>query len=692
MNVGRAEDQQTAYTLRQHVDALAMTVVFHDDPVAAAASAEILEALTGIENHAGIAGWPTVAGIAAELKSELQRSGNAAEERATLQSSFQSGIAKLQEALERAAHPRAQTPQTHIGTGGEVPPDARQPALPPNFDLELLTDFFLEAQEHLASIETQLLAVEQDPKNREAVHTIFRAFHSIKGLAGFLELSVIQNVAHEVETVLDLARNGKLALTPEVIDVILAAADFLRTELQNSEKAARSGASILATDNAQLLRRIQGLAPRETDPNPMAQAPAKPAVRDEVRSVEIAPNSAANAQVPVESKKSLMAEASAIKVDTGKLDFLVDMVGEMVIAQSLLRHDTSLVNSRLQHNLMQLSRITGEVQKTAMSMRMIPIGQLFSRMVRLVRDLSRKGGKQAELSVEGEDTELDRTIVDDLADPLMHMVRNSVDHGIEPVEERLKAGKHPVGRISLKAYHQAGYITIEVSDDGRGLDREKILDRAWKRGLLADGDQPSDREVFNLIFEPGFSTAEHVTDISGRGVGMDVVRKQVQKMRGRIDIQSERGLGTTLFLKLPVTLAIIDGLVVGVGGERYVVPIFTVREMFQPSRETVKTVQGRSEMALVRGSLLPVVRLHQRFEVQPKSTEISDSLFIIAETTSKTFCLMVDEFIGKQEVVIKNLGEMFKHVPGVAGGAILGDGRIGLILDMDGLAGVKANE
>jgi len=483
---------------------------------------------------------------------------------------------------------------------------------------------------------------------------------------------------------LDLARNDKLAMTPAVIDVVLAATDYLKTELQNSETAVRNGTAIQAGNSGDLLRRIQAL---------LSEEPV-PALESETTRVVEPPAvglSLSAAPSPAETKKHSGAELRSIKVDTSKLDFLVDMVGEMVIAQSLLRHDASLINPRVQRNLVQLSRITGEVQKTAMSMRMVPIGQLFSRMGRLVRDLSRKEGKQAELIVHGEDTELDRTIVEDLADPLMHMVRNSADHGIEPVEDRIKVGKNPTGRIQLKAYHQAGYITIEVADDGRGLDREKILRKARTNGLVGAAEEPSDREVFNLIFEPGFSTAEQVTDISGRGVGMDVVKKQVQKMRGRIDIQSTPGAGTTFFIKLPLTLAIIDGLVVGVGKERYVVPIFAVREMFRAATENIKTVHGHCEMVLVREALLPIVRLHRRFDIAPKSADICDGLLIVAETSGKAFCVLVDEFIGKQEVVIKSLGERFKDVSGVAGGAILGDGRVGLILDMDGLAAEKTH-
>ena len=688
----------TVEALRQQIDALAMAVMFQADTEDSSHSPEAMTAvLIQISDQAAQVGWASVAGLALELQRDLE-AGSALEDRTALQSSLQTAIGQLQEALEQAARDDAAAQPAPASPNGQPAPAEAALALPPNFDLELLNDFLLESREHLANIETQLLAVEQDPHNHDAVHTIFRGFHTIKGLAGFLEFTTIQNVAHDVETVLDLARNDKLVITPAVIDVVLAASDFLKTEMQNAEACVRAGRPPAVIDSSPLLVRIRALSNPEAAAVPVAPAEVRP------ESVERQPEPATEERVEIEpagrptpdgaatvAAQKQTGETRAVKVDTAKLDFLVDMVGEMVIAQSLLRHDASMINARVQRNLMQLSRITGEVQKTAMSMRMVPIGQLFSRMARLVRDLSRKGGKQAELLVSGEDTELDRTIVEELGDPLMHMVRNSADHGIESTEERVKAGKNPVGRIGLKAYHQAGYITIEVSDDGRGLDRERILRKARQKGLIGEGDELTDREVFGLIFEPGFSTAEQITDISGRGVGMDVVRKHVQKMRGRIDIQSQKGVGTTFFIKLPLTLAIIDGLVIGVGQERYIVPIFAVREMFRPTPDAVKTVQGRSEMVLVRNTLLPIVRLHRRFDVEPKTAEVSEGLLIVAETSGKTFCLMVDEFIGKQEVVIKSLGEQFKHVAGIAGGAILGDGRVGLILDMDGLAGEKAN-
>jgi two-component system chemotaxis sensor kinase CheA len=587
-------------------------------------------------------------------------------------------------------------------------------------DPELLGDFILESAEHLTTIESQLLTLEQDPANAEAIHAIFRGFHTIKGLAGFLELNAIQEVAHEVETILDLARTWKLRIDATVIDRILAGKDYLAGCLTGLEQMLATGAQPVFAPNLPLLTALRALLeseatalhesaptktgeipvpePRTVEEIPLLAAEAPTADLQELAIAVMAePPADAGIREHIEKASTTRTESHApegrlVKVDTAKLDFLVDMVGEMVIAQSLVRHDPDLsaeTKPRLLRNLSQLARITDEVQKTAMSMRMVPVGQLFTKMSRLVRDLSKKSGKQVELQMSGEDTELDRHIVEELADPLMHMVRNSMDHGLEGAEERERAGKSPGGTLFLRASHQAGQIVIEVADDGRGLNRDKILNKARAKGLIAVGEQPSEREIFDLIFHPGFSTAEQVTDVSGRGVGMDVVRRQLQKMRGRIDIESTAGQGTTFLLKLPLTLAIIDGLVVSVGAERYILPIFAVREMLRPSEDMISTVQGRSEMALVRGSLLPIIRLHQRFHVQPRSLHPWESLLIVAESAGKRFCLLVDDLVGKQEVVIKSLGATLQGIAGVAGGAILGDGRVGLILDLAGLYGAS---
>jgi len=592
-----------------------------------------------------------------------------------------------------------------------VAPPAAASANPLAGDPELLNDFILESKEHLTSIELQLLTLDQDPGNAEAIHAIFRGFHTIKGMAGFLDLDAVREVSHEVETILDLARNGALGITGAVIDRILESKDYLTRCLTDLETMLQTGQAPPARDNAALIEAIRGLggpAPGTslgsllgpvTPPGPVTmglmelarEVAATPPEPD----VEMAGVACPEAPEAVKATETKAGAARSIKVDTAKLDYLVDMVGEMVIAQSLVKHDPDLATGlkpRLARNLSQLARITDDVQRTAMSMRMIPVGQLFQRTGRLVRDLSRKYGKQVELDLEGEETELDRNIVEELADPLMHMVRNAIDHGIEMPEERVRAGKSPTARVLLKAGHQAGHIVIQVSDDGRGLDKERILRKAREKNLIPPGAGLTETEIFNLIFQPGFSTAEKVTDVSGRGVGMDVVRKHVQKLRGRVDASSVRGQGTSFLMKLPLTLAIIDGLVVGVGQQRYIVPIFAVREMLKPAEDAISTVQGTNEMAMVRGALVPIIRLHERFNVKARFEKPWESLLIVSESGGRQFCLMVDELIGKQEVVIKSLGETMQNIAGVAGGAILGDGRVGLILDLEGLFGASHRE
>lgn len=613
-------------------------------------------------------------------------------------------------------------------TQSEAPAGAPEtPAAPSNplaSDPELLGDFILESREHLTSIELQLLMLDQEPANAEAIHAVFRGFHTIKGMAGFLDLNSVRDVAHEVETILDLARTGQLFITPPVIDQILESKDYLSRRMSELEALLRTGQTPSVEDPAALMAAIRGLSnPEAAAPKPapasglggkflLAGEEARPVVISEsgllylAREVS-APPAIGPAEPDIEHALPAAGEtgdaarasdrrsvnARSIKVDTGKLDYLVDMLGEMVIAQSLVKNDPDLIAAqkpRLARNLSQLARITDEVQRTAMSMRMIPVGQLFQKTSRLVRDLSRKAGKQVDLELAGEETELDRNIVEELADPLMHMVRNAVDHGIETPEQRSASGKSATAKVTLKALHQAGHIVIQVSDDGRGLDQKRILKKAADAGLVEPDAQPTESEIFNLIFYPGLSTAEKITDVSGRGVGMDVVRRQVQKLRGRIEVQSTLGQGTTFLMKLPLTLAIIDGLVVGVGDQRYIMPIFAVREMLKPAEEAISTIRGRQEMAMVRGALLPLIRLHQRFRVRSRFEKPWECLLIVSESGGKQFCLMVDELIGKQEVVIKGLGESMSHVSGVAGGAILGDGRVGLILDPEGLFGKVA--
>ena len=618
--------------LRESIEALALEVTLHE-----VNSPEQIHPLArDVQQRAEAAGISAVAEIAAEL------------ERIDSEQALCNAVSRMQQLIDPAEPP--------------APPSMNQ-------DPELIADFILESREHLSAVERELLALEQDPRNLEAINTIFRGFHTIKGVSGFLEFPNIERFAHEVETLLDLARNSKLAVDSGLIDVILQSADHMSQCLLAVENGLESG-----PPDESLMTRIRQMI---ACPTTTFSSPAQ-LERAVASKTEAAPGG-----------------PRAVKVDTAKLDHLVDMAGELVIAQSLILHDPDLAaahSARLTRNLGQLTRITADVQRIAMAMRMIPVGQLFQRMARLVRDLARNSGKQVNLELGGEETELDRNMVEELADPLMHMVRNAVDHGAEPPEARVASGKNPTAELSLKAYHQGGSINIEISDDGRGLIREKILATARKRGLVSGGDHLSDQEVFSFIFEPGFSTAAQVTAVSGRGVGMDVVRRQILKLRGRVDISSQPGKGTTFHIKLPLTLAIIEGLVVGVGKERYVVPMFAVREMLRPKPESLSTVPSGGEMVLVRGSLLPILRLHTRFGVTPASEDPASGVLIVAECERKSFCLLVDELIGKQEVVIKNLGETFQNVTGIAGGCILGDGRVGLILDMEALFGDPIRE
>jgi len=580
-------------------------------------------------------------------------------------------------------------------------------------DPELVQEFLVEAREHLAKIESLTMEIERGTCGDEPVHGVFRSFHTIKGLAGFLDFQAIQEISHEVETLLDRVRNKTLTLTPARVDIVLQAADAIAAWLRFIE----SPASGRPAGHAALVGQIQHAMAAGPDPDIKQSGTDGEGPEDPAKSGAASPASgtasddpgaeasggrgdrasSSTGEVPgeVEAGRGPLngprIEAASVKVATAKLEYLVDMVGELVIAQSMLKHNPELAGvrtPRLQRDVAQLGRVTAEVQKTAMAMRMVPIGQLFRKMSRLVRDLGRKSGKNAEIEMIGEDVELDRTLVEALADPLVHMIRNSMDHGLEPPSEREAAGKAATGRLRLRASHQAGQIVVEISDDGRGLDRKRILDKAVARGLIAAGANPGDQEVYHMIFQPGFSTAAQVTDVSGRGVGMDVVRKQVEKLRGRIEIESQPGQGCTFLLKLPLTLAIIEGLVVMAGGERYIVPIFSVREMVKPSPESLFTVEGKGEMAMVRDRLIPVARLTRRLglaESDEGGRRTGEGLMIVGESEGREFCLMVDEMVGKQEVVIKTLGPTFRHVRGVSGGAILGDGRVGLILDVGAL-------
>ena len=381
---------------------------------------------------------------------------------------------------------------------------------------------------------------------------------------------------------------------------------------------------------------------------------------------------------------------ASIRVATSKVDKLVDLVGELVIAQSMAHeivHNFSGVRlAELQEAVAQMERHIRELQERVMSVRMLPIGHIFGRFPRLVRDLSIQLSKNVRLEMAGEDTELDKGVVEQMSDPLTHLIRNSIDHGIEPGEERVRNGKPEQGLIRLEAFHQAGSVIVEISDDGRGLDAGRIRRKAIERGLIAESDALTEAQIGDLIFSAGFSTAEKVSDLSGRGVGLDVVRRNVEALNGSVTLAAQPGKGARVRIQLPLTLAILDGLSVRVGRETYVVPLVAISESIRPTAEQVKTIAGRGEVVMVRGEALPLLRLHRLFEIPTEVVDPCRGLTVIVEHASHRFALLVDELLGQQQVVIKSLEAHYHKVEGVLGATILGDGRAALILDAAGLA------
>ncbi|MCU6433199.1 chemotaxis protein CheA [Undibacterium sp. Jales W-56] len=381
-------------------------------------------------------------------------------------------------------------------------------------------------------------------------------------------------------------------------------------------------------------------------------------------------------------------EASTIRVGIEKVDQLINLIGELVITQAMLEQRTQeldpIANERLLSSVSHLTRNTRDLQEAVMSIRMMPMDYVFSRFPRMVRDLATKLGKKVEFVTHGASTELDKGLIERIVDPLTHLVRNSIDHGIELPAARLQAGKHEAGKLSLSAAHQGGNIIIEVTDDGGGLHREKILAKAKQNGLVVS-DSMSDSEVWLLIFAPGFSTAEAVTDVSGRGVGMDVVKRNITAMGGVVDIRSAKGLGTTITISLPLTLAILDGMSIKVGEEIYILPLGFVVESLQPTTQDIKEINGKGRVVKVRDEYLPLIPLYECFDIRPKFTKPSDGITVIVEVDGKKAALFVDDLVGQQQVVVKNIESNYRKVPGISGATILGDGGVSLILDVSAL-------
>ncbi len=589
--------------------------------------------------------------------------------------------------------------------------------LPADADLDLIADFITESGDLVEGAEAALLTLETNPDDRDAINTVFRAFHTVKGTSNFMGLTLISDFAHHAESLLSRIRDGEICCTGGYADLALRSIDLLK-ELIQVVQDALGGEPLVKPDGYDDLLHIL-TAPEEagvsedTDIGPepvprvgdilVAQGKAE---REEIETVAIDQGERPIGEAIVKSETASVKDVakalrtqkrmtnnettleSSVRVRTDRLDRLIETVGELVIAQSMVTQDAA-VNSAENHEVLRkvthVSKIVRELQDLSMSMRMVPLKGTFQKMARIVRDLAHKSGKNVEFVTEGEDTEIDRNMVDSINDPLVHLVRNAVDHGIEEPKVRETGGKPKSGRVTLSARHSGGNVVVEIEDDGKGLDRARIVEKAISKGLIESEKAMSDNEVFSLIFEPGFSTTEKVTEVSGRGVGLDVVKKGVDALRGRVDVSSEPEKGCTFSVHVPLTLAVTDGMLVKVGAERYIVPTLNIDMSFRPAEEMISTVLGRGEMVLLRGELIPIFRLHRLFDIEGAVEEPTKGLLILTGDSDHRYALLVDELLGQQQVVAKSLGEGIGRIQGVFGGAILGDGCVGLILDPQGL-------
>ncbi len=579
-------------------------------------------------------------------------------------------------------------------------------------DIQILHEFVTESLENLEVIEVKLIHLEESPDDLETINDIFMPFYTIKGISSYLNLDKINSLSHSAESLLDKARDGEIKIDEAIIDIILESVDTLKRMVIEIQEGLKEGVSLYSgVDITSLVDRIEELNNRSEKvmDKPLGEILVQKGFlhqdvmgdileeqkRDPDKKIgEILVTKGAAGSKDVISalrdqrkfgRKDIDLQ---VRVDTKKLDTLVEMTGELVIAHSMLKRNDQILSTKdqsLYKIINQISQITSTLQQTSMSMRMVPIKSTFTKMVRVVRDLAKNSGKKVGLKMQGEDTEIDRNMVDELYEPMVHMIRNAVDHGIEMPDEREKAGKDPRGVIELCAYHRGGNIVIEIKDDGRGLHKKRILEKARSKNLFDGESHLTDSEIFNLVLQPGFSTAKKVTDISGRGVGMDVVKKAVDKLRGRIEITSKSEQGAIFTIRLPLTLAIIEGILCRVGQERYVIPSLAIIESFLPREDQYFTVEGKEEMILSRDEVIPLIRLGRIFGVNGDAMDPWNGLVVTVEHDGEKRCLLLDEILGKEEVVIKSLGESLKETKGIAGGAIMGDGRVGLILDIPGV-------
>jgi two-component system chemotaxis sensor kinase CheA len=542
------------------------------------------------------------------------------------------------------------------------------------FDPELIKGFVSDSLEMLDEVEPHIIQLQKEFEekgivNRETLNEIFRLFHSLKGASAFLGLENINKVMHEAENLLGALREGRINISAKHVEAILLGCDFIRKVLPELQDK--------GTDKdfeGESRRVIEELRKSLKEPSEEFQEeiPFREAPKEELTLERASP-----------TQKKVKSD---IRVDLDKLNELNDLIGELVIAETMVVRNPDLKGYRFENfekAAHQLHLIISSLQDLALSLRMVPIGGLFRRMIRVAYDTAKRSGKEVELLLKGEETEVDKTVIEAISDPLVHLVRNAVDHGIEPPMERERIGKPPKGLIELEARHEGGEVLIIVKDDGKGLDKESILKKAIERGLIQPGAVLPDEEIFQLIFLPGFSTATEVTEISGRGVGMDVVKSRAEELRGWVEVKSVQGRGTTVILHLPLTLAIIDGLLVRIGDYIYVLPLYAVKELFPLDLKEVTYLPGGKKVIKRHGRLYPVVSLRELLGMRGGKSE--EEILVLLEQKGKELCLGVEEVLGQRDTVIKPLPKRLGKITGISGCSILEDGGVCLILDVQGI-------
>jgi len=614
------------------------------------------------------------------------------------------GILRLGELLEQAM-------ELHTDTSSPAKPkktravqqekketrEALKFTLSSEFDADLLNEFIVENMECANMAESAILEWEKNPDNKELLNTIFRGFHTIKGTSSFINLDCVKDIAHQAESMLARVRDGKESFTTINADLSLKSLDIVKSILERMKTSGPGQQIELPLGYEDLLEALKDFVSGNRNPKigkvfskKEVKSSSAPKEKPSVKDAEVLKEQA----VPAASVSEQVAE-STVRVKIDRLDKLLDTVGELVIAQTMVGQDELIISGKhheLNKKISQAGKIVRELHDLSMVLRMVPLKGTFQKMARLARDLSQKSGKMVNFMTEGEDIEIDRNMVDMVADPLIHLIRNAVDHGIETPEERRQTGKSEDGHIYLAAAHAESNIILTVWDDGRGLSRQKIVEKAKSRGLIDSDDRMTDPDVWQIIFLPGFSTAKEVTEVSGRGVGMDVVRQGVESLRGRIEVQSAEGKGCTFIMRMPLTMAITDGMVVQVGSQKYILPTANIQKAVRPVESDIHTVNERAEMLMFQEELLPVFRLHRLFGVPEARTVLTAGLLVVIGEGQKRCALFVDDLLYQTQVVTKLLGKGLNHVPGIAGGAIMGDGTVGLILDVSGMIGIARQQ